>query len=1570
MNRRILSMLLVLVMLLSIMPAAALAEDAVNDVTYSYENGVLTVSGTGTCTREYGNDIPWNNDGVIKITKVIIKDGITKIAGYAFEDCAKLESVEIAGTVTEIGEWAFKGCTALKSINIPSAVTRIEAGTFAECSSLESINIPAGAAYIGNYPFLNCTSLTAINIPASVTSIGVDPFSGCTSLESITVDSGNNEFYDTEGVLFRKYRNEETPDKYFVGLYRYPAGKEGAEYTVPADVEVIGYQAFEGCININTIDIGAKVGLIGERAFEGCKNLSNVTVDANNTHFKVENNMLYSCKPVVAEDGTLTRLDINGIVRCLPSYVGAYTIPGGVDSVPSGAFADCTKLTTVNFTESVTSIGQEAFKNCSALTEITVPGSVTKITTGVFENCVNLQKAVLEEGITTIGFNVFAGCEKLASVSLPSTMTMIDYKAFGDCKSLTEITIPDGVTTIESCAFEGCEKLEGISLPPNITEIYYRTFGDCKSLTEISIPDKVTQIGCNAFENCTALKKIIIPESLNCIGGAAFRGCSSLIEITIPRTVSDLGYHVFADCTNLTSVKIEDGVKVMNPYTFLGCEKLKNVSLPSTIKTISQGAFDGCKALTDIVIPNGVTSIEYNSFANCSSLENITIPESVTEMDVMAFTNSNNGVFGNIYFAGSREQWQEIVGEDNILNHFFKVIVHYNYAAGQEHTVTNGVCSCGAYSADHTHVYGDDDLCEYCGEKKPSDHEHDFLHGTVGTDSNGTYVTCAVSDCTERTYATVETGKCGENLTYTKTKIPAKNGNKIIVVISGTGQMYYYNGGPTPFKDATEIIFENGATWISMEAFCGNESLQSVTLPSTLEEINWQAFTNCSNLESITLPEGLEEIGWRAFAGCDKIKTVTIPSTVTLIDEPFENMEYYNVAEGNTKYKSIDGALYSKDGKTLYNYPGARTGKAVVSDGTETIGSWAFEEAAKLTSIVIPASVVKIENDTFEGCSSLKVIFFGGTQEQWNNINFTECQHINHPKENYTSKKYLEDNKITVVCLNTEPEIALTNETSDKSTPVSVSGYGNAMSKVTSVTIEKTTLNEEQKATFAVVDRNNIQAYDISLKDESGASVQPDGYVQVRLKVPNGYTGSKCVVYHQESDGTLTPVDAVLEGEYLVFVTDSFSTYVIKEQHDHILGTAEIKNATCTAPGSTKAKCTEKGCNYVSTTEIPASGHTAAPLTDAKNATCTENGSTGERRCKTCDAILQVSQVIEAAGHDYENGKCTVCDAKDPSYRPYIPPVHTHSYTKAVTAPTCTEKGYTTYTCSCGYSYVADYVNANGHTEVVDAAVAATCEKTGLTEGKHCSACNTVLVAQKETPKAAHTEVVDAAVAATCEKTGLTEGKHCSVCNAVLVAQKETPKAAHSFDKGFCTVCGAVDTSYVPFKDVKEGDAFYDDIMWAWKNHIIIGDENGNYNADSDLTRAQVVTMLWRMCGSQKAAKAAGFSDLTQDWYKEAVAWAVEKGIIKGIGNNLFDPDGVCTRAMFVTMLWRLNGFEKAAKAAVFTDLTQDWYRDAVAWAASNGVTKGTSDTTFSPDDNCTRGQAAAFLHRLALLEK
>ena len=145
-----------------------------------------------------------------------------------------------------------------------------------------------------------------------------------------------------------------------------------------------------------------------------------------------------------------------------------------------------------------------------------------------------------------------------------------------------------------------------------------------------------------------------------------------------------------------------------------------------------------------------------------------------------------------------------------------------------------------------------------------------------------------------------------------------------------------------------------------------------------------------------------------------------------------------------------------------------------------------------------------------------------------------------------------------------------------------------------------------------------------------------------------------------------------------------------------------------------------------------------------------------------------------------------------------------HEYDSTTTAPTCEEQGYTTHTCACDHSYVDNYVDALGHTEVVDAAKAPTCTETGLTEGKHCSVCGEVIVAQTVVDALGHTAVIDAAVAPTCTATGLTEGKHCGVCGTVIVAQTVVDALGHKYDAvvtaptctaaGYttytCSVCG------------------------------------------------------------------------------------------------------------------------------------------------------------------------------------
>jgi len=303
-----------------------------------------------------------------------------------------------------------------------------------------------------------------------------------------------------------------------------------------------------------------------------------------------------------------------------------------------------------------------------------------------------------------------------------------------------------------------------------------------------------------------------------------------------------------------------------------------------------------------------------------------------------------------------------------------------------------------------------------------------------------------------------------------------------------------------------------------------------------------------------------------------------------------------------------------------------------------------------------------------------------------------------------------------------------------------------------------------------------------------------------------------------------------------------------------------------------------------------------------------------------------------------------------------------HSYTSTVTAPTCTEQGYTTHTClSCGDSYVDSYTAALGHSYGEWYTVQnPTCSAPG-TQRRDCVRCDAY-----ETD---HLEPVDhnyhsTVTNPTCTKQGYTTHT-CLSCGDSYV-DSYTAALGHEYRDYKCIRCGELQPT--PFTDVTFSDYYYVPVLWAVEQGVTHGSTATTFDPYSTANRAQAVTFLWRALG-EPAPKSDHnpFTDVSEgDYYYKAVLWAVENGITYGINATTFSPYDPCSRCQVVTFLWRaMKTPEPSSDRNPFADVQQDgYYYDAVLWAVENEITNGISDTAFGVNDPCNRAQIVTFLYR------
>ena len=945
----------------------------------------------------------------IAIKEVSIPDTIIEIENGVFNSCSSLTSITIGKGVTTIGNIAFSNCSKLENINVSDKnanYSSIEGILYNKRQTTmimvpratKEIEVPNTVTKIENYAFYNCDNLEIITIGDSVTDIEIEEvsFYNCSKLKSIDVSNNNTVYSSIDGILYNKEQTR---------LVKVP--KAVGKVLMPATIETIGNYAYNNCTNLSDIIIRDGVKTIESYAFNNCSNLRSITIPNSVTRIEscafnncnnltnviigngvnyIDNDVFNNCTNLnsinVSEDnnsyssqkGILYNKDQTAIIK-VPRKISSLEILNTVTSIADYAFYNCSNLTSITIPETVTTIGDYAFYNCDALTNIIIPDNVTNLGDYVFYDCYRLANVTIGNSVTNIGNYAFYNCSNLTSIEISDSVISIGDYAFYYCYKLKDVTIPEEVTTIGSYAFYYCYNITNITIPEKVTNIGSYAFYNCYNITSITIPEGVTTIRSYVFYNCYRLKEVIIPEKVTSIESYAFYNCYSITSITIPEGVTTIGSYAFYNCSNVMNTTIPESVIDIGEYAFYNCSKLTNVVIPNTMTTIEKGTFSNCTGITSVTIPETITNIDDSAFYNCSQLTSIEIPNSVVRIGNSAFRYGSN--LENVIMGDSIE----IIGTG----------AFENCSKLTNIEMSNSVVSIGSSAF-----------------SKCSNLTTVTMGSGVETIGDAAFNQCtALTDIVIPSRVT----KIGNNTFYgctklTKIEMPSN--------LSTIGDYAFYN-----CYNLTNSTIPNTVTNIGEYSFYNCYNLTNITIPNRVTSIGKYAFYNCNKVTELAIGNNVKNIGEYAFSSCSSLTSVDIPSSVTNIQgSAFNNcnsLESINVDEENNVYSSKDGILYNKEQTKIIIIPKAIK-EVEIPDGILYIEDETFSNCSKLTSVTISDSVTSIGNNAFYNCSNLTSITISNGVRNIENSAFSNCnklESINVDEGNnvYSSKSGILYNK-------------------------------------------------------------------------------------------------------------------------------------------------------------------------------------------------------------------------------------------------------------------------------------------------------------------------------------------------------------------------------------------------------------------------------------------------------------------------------------------------------------------------------------------------------------------------------
>ena len=923
------------------------------------------------------------------LTSVTVDDGVTSIGAYAFYNCTVTSF--IARGVCYVGDNAFnlaRAETVLLGGNNGTSDVIVEEGAFENAVMMKEITVISnGKLIIGEVAFKGCLQLTSLDLTGAEIELATGFAVGAANLgEGFVINETDaqkaNYYFDSnENVLYNKDKSE--------FLY-YPPSKSGSVFELSESVQKIGNYAFYGNNGLTGIILhydGEGYVTRETDTFTGTNTELVIYVDKTKTEtYRNEWEMNNIAPNEVVSAGYVLTMQNSG-TYLISDYLGS-----DKDLLIENTIVQDEKV------YEITAIGDSAFKN-----NLTV------------------ETVVIGRGIKTVGSNAFSGCVNLRSVHIGETVTGIKSYAFYMCSALEEVNFAEGssMISISSHAFGGCESLTEIEIPEGLQQIGISAFADAVNLKEVIFNEGLIEIGDNAFENCKSIINVTLPSTVQAIGDYVFSGCSRLVYIKFisevaPKiqlnafsgVIDGINYFIPAasekaykediywrnyitkilSIEDICSVEMYENYvikKIIGGYelvSYIGTDEDKDINIVSNvsdeIKIISIGEFAIGQFAEKVTLGEGIKDIKTRAFYYATAMEEITLPASLKNIGASAFvgltnlktvtiasyTDSELVSIGNQAFFGCTglkeivfPQSVRTIGDnafttaEGTMNLESVRFLHDSKKDASTVWVTIGnnafrynnklksiTFDCYVKSIGEG-AFAQCEMLELIYFNYGQGLTTGYLATTIVNDASNVFEDCHKLSIIVPSLNVYNTYVKGWKNEYDKMKLTEEKYLKTVEKYDNQGNPY------VDYQIVFKIVDANARTITIVNYINGETEKDEIEIPSGLEA-NGDTYT----VARIGREKDGEPSRINGYVMPSTVKKVIIPTTVRIIGEDaFRNSKSLEIVD--IKESVI----------------------VTSNNGLQTIEAGAFSGCENLLNIIIPATVSKIEESAFAGCSSL-----------------------------------------------------------------------------------------------------------------------------------------------------------------------------------------------------------------------------------------------------------------------------------------------------------------------------------------------------------------------------------------------------------------------------------------------------------------------------------------------------------------------------------------------------------------------------------------------------------------------